>query len=738
MSRTKVIDVILRLKDDMTKPLSGASKRLQEHAREYQRIGRDIQRTGKKIYSAGATLTKTITAPAVALGAVAFKEYGAYDKQMRLVQQTMGATDEESKLLSESIKESAQNSVYGMQDAADAALNYARAGYDAKQATDMISPAFNLAAGTATDLSVVTAGLSSTMKAFKADTSEAARYTDVLAQAQAQAATTVTDLFDSTAKASSIFKTAGWNIQDLATATGVLGDAAISGSEGGTALKTGIARLASPAKEGMEWINKLGINIIKADGTFKSFAKTQEILHNKFASLTDEQKIQAASAIFGKNQMAKWLKLIERSPADIQRMESALGGAANTAQGMSDALMKGPGGSIEKLKSNWDIFKNTLGETVAPVITPLIEKLTEMLQAFSAMDEAQKQNIVKWVAIAAAVGPVLVVVGKLTIGVGKLFSVMGKLGKAVKAGTGIFKIFSGVSKGAMLGSLGAIGIAIGVVIRNWDKITEKVGNFYQRIKPSLDKVMELFDAVFTTVADIIDAIAMPALDLVLDGVEGIVQSLGGVVDFITGVFSGDWKTAWDGIVDICKGAVNTIDGLLGGTLISGLSNVLDLFGVGISDQSAEKNQKLRKYFYDNDLMNKGYELKSNFQGKVYIADKRGENIPLPFEDELAHLASGTQNWRGGIVQVNERGGEIIDLPVGSRVYPHDESVKMAYQDGYKASGDNNVTITIPKLADKIIVREDADIDKIAKKLAHRLEKVSQNIGNSRIDYSFQS
>ena len=88
--------------------------------------------------------------------------------------------------------------------------------------------------------------------------------------------------------------------------------------------------------------------------------------------------------------------------------------------------------------------------------------------------------------------------------------------------------------------------------------------------------------------------------------------------------------------------------------------------------------------------------------------------------------------------MNERGGEIIDLPVGSRVYPHDESVKMAYQDGYKASGDNNVTITIPKLADKIIVREDADIDKIAKKLAHRLEKVSQNIGNSRIDYSFQS
>lgn len=732
---SKIIDVILQLTDKMTEPMSKATSKLQDNAKQYQRLGRSIQRTGRSISRTGATLTKTITAPVVALGAVAFKEYGAYDKQMRLVRETMGATAEESKLLGDQIKRSAANSVYGMQDAADAALNYARAGYNAKQAADMLSPAFNLAAGTATELDTVTAGLSAAMKAFRANSEEASTYADVFAKAQSQAATTVTDLFDATAKASSVFKTAGWNIKDLATATGVLGDAAISGSEGGTALKTGIARLASPAKEGMEWINKLGINIIKADGTFKSFAKTQEILHNKFKSLTDKQKIQAASAIFGKNQMAKWLKLIERSPADIQRLESALGGAANTALNMSDALMEGPGGSIEKLKSNWDIFKNTLGETVAPVLTPLVEKMTEMLQSFSDLSDEQKQNIVKWVALAAAVGPVLTMVGKAVTGFGKLVSMAGKLGKAIKGGTGIFKVFSTVGKGPMLGALGAIGIGIGVLIRNWDTITEKISGFYQKVKPSLDKVMSLFGKVFGWVEKVIDAVAMPALDLVLDGVEGIVQSLGGVVDFITGVFSGDWKTAWDGIVDICKGAVNTIDGLLGGTLISGLSKVLEMFGVGLSDSSVEKNSKIRKYFYDNGLLNKGYELKSNFQGMTYIADKRGEDIPLPFQNELDRLASGTDNWKGGLVQISERGGEIVDLPSGSRVYPHDKSVQKAYNDGAASGG---ITLNIPKLADQIIVREDADIDRIATRLAHKLERVSQNIGGSRIDYSFQS
>ena len=116
---SKVIDVILQLKDNMTGPMSRATSKLKENASQYQRLGRSIQRTGRQISSAGSTLTKTITAPAVALGAVAFKEYGEYDKQMRLVQQTMGSTAEESKMLEDAVKESAKNSVFGMQDMAD-------------------------------------------------------------------------------------------------------------------------------------------------------------------------------------------------------------------------------------------------------------------------------------------------------------------------------------------------------------------------------------------------------------------------------------------------------------------------------------------------------------------------------------------------------------------------------------------------------------------------------------------
>ena len=102
---------------------------------------------------------------------------------------------------------------------------------------------------------------------------------------------------------------------------------------------------------------------------------------------------------------------------------------------------------------------------------------------------------------------------------------------------------------------------------------------------------------------------------------------------------------------------------------------------------------------------------------------------------LAYLAKGTDNWRGGAAVINEKGGELVDLPKGTRVYPHDESIKKAYKDGARSSS-SNITINIPKLADSISVRSDGDIDKIAAALADKLEKVSQNLGGGEIGYSY--
>ena len=66
------------------------------------------------------------------------------------------------------------------------------------------------------------------------------------------------------------------------------------------------------------------------------------------------------------------------------------------------------------------------------------------------MDEAQRQQIVKMAAYAAAAGPVLLVLGKATKGVGALSAGIGKFATAVgKAGGGWKGFFSTLSRSCL-------------------------------------------------------------------------------------------------------------------------------------------------------------------------------------------------------------------------------------------------------------------------------------------------
>lgn len=385
---------------------------------------------GNAMESTGKALTAGVTMPVIALGATSVKEFGSVDKSMKLVQATMGSTNEEAATLEATMKKAAANSVFGMQDAADATLNFARQGFNAAQAGAMLTPALNLAAGTATDLSTVTGGLGNALKMFGKDANYATTAADILSTAQAQANTTVTDLFDAMATAGPICSSVGWSMSDLAAITDVFGDAGISGAEGATALKTGLARLASPAKDGAVWMKKLGLEIFNSDGSMKSMVEVQKQLHDSFQGLNSQEQMSAAAAIFGKNQMAKWMALINASPDQVQKYASSLEAATGSSQKMADALLSGMGGSLEKLSSSFDVFKYNVGGIASEVLKPFVDNLTGLIDKFNNLDPAMQKTIVKWVAIAAAAGPVLIIGGRIFKLAGSIVGTFGKLGKA--------------------------------------------------------------------------------------------------------------------------------------------------------------------------------------------------------------------------------------------------------------------------------------------------------------------
>ena len=129
-------------------------------------------------------------------------------------------------------------------------------------------------------------------------------------------------------------------------------------------------------------------------------------------------------------------------------------------------------------------------------------------------------------------------------------------------------------------------------------------------------------------------------------------------------------------------------------------------------------------------------IKEKFQGlidlKNKIADAGSAVTGLTTSNGTGHNAIGTSYWSGGWTEVNEHGGEIIDLPQGSRVYPHATTMKML-KDGM--GGGTSASTAAPQVTvtgNTFTVREEADIDRIAYRLYQLMFKSHVNMNGGTL------
>ena len=427
-------------------------------------LGEQLKAVGDKMTEVGKNLTTKVTLPLAAVGTVAAKKFAEVDKTMQLTNSTMGNSAQEAELLNKAMKSAAASSTYGMSDAATATLNFARAGLSAQQAADALAPAMALAAGEGGELDTVSAGLVATINGFHGSFDQAAQYADVFANACNNSALDVNSLSNAMSVAAPIFSAAGYNVKDAALYMGVMANNGIEADKAANSLKTGLARLVSPAKEGAAMMDQLGISVTNSDGTMKDSVQIQKELHDAFSQLSESEQIAAASAIFGKNQMAPWLALINTAPGDVTALNEAL--AQNgTAMEMQSAMMSGFAGSIEQLKSGLDVLLTSLGEALAPVIQKVVAGLQALVNWFNSLSPQMQSVIAVIGVIAAALGPVLVILGTLISSIGSIISVIGIVAPLIAGLAGPIAI-------AVL-AITAL-IAIGVALyKNWDTIKAK-------------------------------------------------------------------------------------------------------------------------------------------------------------------------------------------------------------------------------------------------------------------------
>ena len=400
-------------------------------AQKIAAVGHQMQQLGQKVTAVGQQMTTALTLPIVAVAASGVKKFAEFDKTMTLVNQTMGNSAEEAELLRAAIDSAAAQSTFSMAEAAQAVLNFARAGLNAQQAAQTLAPAMNLAAGAGGDLDTVSAGLVATINGFGDSFANATTYADIFAAACNNSALDVNSLSEAMSVAAPVFRTAGYSVNDAALYMGVMANNGIDASTAANALKTGIARLAAPTSEASEMMNKLGLEIFNADGSMKDSLTVQRMLHESFAKLSEEEQIAAASAIFGKNQMSNWLALINAAPADVNRLSEALGNCAGTTNAMAEAMMSGFGGSLEQLKSSLDVLMTRVGEIVAQILVPVIAKIQELINKFLGLDEGTQKMIVTIALIVAAAGPLLIIIGKVLSAVGTILTFVPRVVSAI-------------------------------------------------------------------------------------------------------------------------------------------------------------------------------------------------------------------------------------------------------------------------------------------------------------------
>ncbi len=561
---------------ETTQKLKDLEAQAEQSATALQKIaaaGGKLKDIGGKVFGIGKDLTTYVTVPLAAAGAAGVKSFADVDKTMALANKTMGNTAEQANTLNAAMKDAAANSTYGMSDAANATLNFARAGLDAEQSAAALAPAMNLAAGEGGDLDTVSAGLVATINGFHGSFEEAGTYADVFASACNNSALDVNSLSSAMSVAAPIFSSAGYKVNDAALYMGVMANNGIEADKAANSLKTGIARLVSPAKDGAEMMEQLGISITNSDGSMKDSVTVQKELHDAFANLSESEQIAAASAIFGKNQMAPWLALINTAPGDVNELNASLAACGGTTQDMADTMMNGFGGSIEKLKSSIDVLVYSLGQALAPTIQSVINFLQGLVDKFNALSPAQQDLIVKIGLFAAAIGPVLLIVGKLMSAVGSIMTVVPKLASVISTVKGAFAALNAVMlANPIMIVIAAIAGLVAAFIYLWNT-NEEFRQFWINLWESIKQaavtawnaigefLKGTWEGIKSTCQTIFNAIKT-FFQTVWNGIKNIFSTaVGAVKTVVTNAWNAIrtvTSTVWNGIKSVVTGAITAI------------------------------------------------------------------------------------------------------------------------------------------------------------------------------------
>lgn len=659
-------------------------------------------------------MTKSVTAPLAAVGTAAIKfSSDSQDAFQQFAAATGTASNEMGKykdMINDVYKDNFGESINDVAEAM-ATVNQNMSYLDDSALQRCTEYAYTLSDTFGVDVAESTRAADSLIKNYGVSAREAF---NLMTQGMQSGLNFSDELFDNIDEYSVQFKKLGLDAEDMFS---VFANGAQNGAFNldkiGDAVKEFSIRAIDGSDTTKQGFEALGMNADEMAQKFGAGGKTAKEAFNEviegLASMDDPVAQSAAGVnLFG----TMWEDLGPQVITSMSTASDAIDKSRESVEGLVNVKYDTLSGALGGLWRTIQVdVLQPIGNQLIPYVTKGISAIQKFTDKWNKLGPTTQKTVVKFAAVAASVGPVLMGFGKISTGISTMISNFGKVGGAITRLTGASG-FSGIAK-IMTGPFGiaaaAVAVAAILIYKNWDRIApilQKIGqrfaDFWKTVQPQLEPFINLVKEVASYLKETLEPVFkivwkaagdyvvkfFDDVSVIIDGVLGVFE---GVITFLTGVFQGNWEKAWNGIVQ----AVGSIFGTLESLVKTPLNAVINLVNKAIG------------------AINKISVDLPSAVGGGHI----GFNIPT-----IPTLAKGTDYWQGGIVQISEKGGEIVDLPSGSRVYPHDESVRMARQDGRK-----NYSVAIAKLADSIVVREEADIDKIAEAIVKRIEQAIDNM-----------
>ena len=532
--------------------------------------GEKFKTVGDNISSAGQKLLP-VTAGVTALGTASVTTAANFESSMSQVQATMGITKDAMSTvngqsvntmdtLSKLAKKMGAETAFSASECAEA-LNYlALAGYDTQQMCDTLPTVLNLAAAGDIALADASDMVTDAMSALGMGVDEAETMVDQMAKTASTTNTSVAQLGEGILTIGATAKSIKGGTAELNTALGILANNGIKGAEGGTHLRNIILSLQNPTDKAAAQMEALGLSVYDSEGNMRSMNDILGDLNKSMDGMTSAEKSNIISTIFNKTDLSSVNALLANTGETWDSLQKSITDSGGAAQQMADTQLDNLQGQITILKSALEGLAISFGELLMPAIKQIVGWVQKFVDWLNGLSEGTKKTVVTIALLAAALGPVLIVIGKVISAVGTIMTIVPKIAGVINTVKGAFAALNTTMLAnpivLIIAAIAALVAAFIYLWNNcdgfrqfwidlWENVKQVAITVWNAIKAFFSQVWEAIKTIFSTVFEVIKTLVTTYFNLYKTIIETVFNVIKTVITTIWNAIKGVFTTVFN-------------------------------------------------------------------------------------------------------------------------------------------------------------------------------------------------